>query len=310
MRPGGERSVDGLVAVYVDRLKFERGASPNTIAAYARDLSVFAAFCERGGLQDVGAVTRAQIQDWMLDLHEAGLGARSIARHLSTVRGFFRFVLLEGIRDDDPALRIENPKSPQALPHVLSPDDVAALLEKPWAAPPRGLRDRAMIELMYGSGLRVSELCGLGLNAVTREPPLLRILGKGGKERLVPVSGAAMEALAEYLESGRPKLPGSAGSRALFPGKRGRPMTRMGFWKILRARALAAGVRADFSPHTLRHSFATHLLTGGADLRSVQEFLGHSRLSTTQRYTHVGAAHLLRVYDAAHPRARAKDAAS
>jgi integrase/recombinase XerD len=236
-------------------------------------------------------------------LADDGLAMRSIARHVSALRGFFRFVLLDGFREDDPTAQLGAPRFGKKLPNFLSVAEVTALIAAPDTATPRGLRDRAMVELMYGSGLRVSELVNLQLGDRRRDPPVLLVRGKGSKERLAPVGPAADRALDAWLLE-RGALDKGAGSPWFFVGRAGRPLTRQAFWKNLRKHALSAGIHKPLSPHTLRHSFATHLLQGGADLRSLQMLLGHADIATTEIYTHVAVEHLAEVHASAHPRAR------
>lgn len=298
-----DRSVDGLIGLYLDVLRVERGLSPRTVEAYGSDLAGLAAFCAAEGVDAVDGVDRAHLERFLGQLHERGLSATSRARALSAVRGFFKFLVVDGVREDDPAARLRSPKSGRKLPDVLTRDDVMALLAAPGVETPRGLRDTAMLELVYSSGLRVSELCGLELNSLRADPPILVVRGKGNKERIVPVGPHALRSIATYLEEGRPLLPGAPGSRFLFCGRAGRPMTRQGFWKNIKRYALQAGIDKDVSPHTMRHSFATHLLEGGADLRSVQTMLGHADIATTEIYTHVSSERLRDVHREAHPRA-------
>jgi integrase/recombinase XerD len=298
-----DESLDALIGLYLDVLRVERGLAPRTLAAYGSDLAVLAAFCASRDVTDAASVDRTLLDGFLLHLHERGLSPRSRARALSAVRGFLKFLVLDGRRDDDPASRMKSPKQGRTLPSVLTRNDVLALLAAPGTDTPRGLRDTAMLELVYSSGLRVSELCGLGLNALRTDPPILVVRGKGNKERIVPVGPQALAAIGRYLEEGRPLLPGVARSGALFPGRAGRPLTRQAFWKAIKRYGLQAGILAELSPHTMRHSFATHLLEGGADLRSVQTMLGHADISTTQIYTHVSSERLRDVFRDAHPRA-------
>jgi integrase/recombinase XerD len=303
---GGDRSVDGLLGLYQDVLKVERGLSANSIAAYAQDLAKLAAFCEEEGIEEAVAIDRDVLERWVWQLHTDGLSDRSVARHISAVRGFFKFLLADGWRPDDPAARLRTPRFGRSLPSVLRSDQVEALLNAPDRTTARGLRDAAMLELLYSSGLRVSELCGLAVSAVRREPPVMIVRGKGNKERAVPVGEAALDAIARYLEEARGELDKGRNSPWLFVGRPGKPMTRQGFWKNLRRYALQSGI-GHVSPHTIRHSFATHLLEGGADLRAVQEMLGHEDITTTEIYTHVAGVRLHQVYASAHPRARKKE---
>lgn len=297
-----ERSVDALIGLYLDVLRVERGLADNTIAAYGRDLSRLAAFCESRGVSDALAIDRVFLEDFTLHLYEDHLSARSVSRYVSSVRGFVRFLVATGRREDDPASRLSSPRFARELPEVLTLAEVELLLEAPGTASARALRDTAMIELLYSSGLRVSELCTLRRNSLRPEPPTVIVRGKGNKERIVPVGPAAERAVGRYLEEGWPVLDRGRGSSWLFLGRAGSPLTRQGFWKNLRRYAHRAGITTHLSPHTLRHSFATHLLAGGADLRTVQAMLGHSDIATTEIYTHVSRERIHEVYRDAHPR--------
>lgn len=303
-----DESVDGLIGLYLDVIRVERGLSPRTVMAYGADLGVFAAFCADGDVEQAAAVDRSLLEGFLLHLHERGLSPRSRARALSALRGFFKFLVLDGHREDDPAARLSSAKQGRKLPDVLSREEVLTLLDAPGTDTPRGLRDSAMLELVYSSGLRVSELCGLDLNSLRTDPPILVVRGKGEKERIVPVGPHALAAIRRYLEEGRPLLPGLGRSGALFPGRAGKPLTRQAFWKAIKRYGLQVGILKRISPHTMRHSFATHLLEGGADLRSVQAMLGHSDISTTQIYTHVSSERLRQVHREAHPRAETRRA--
>ncbi|MCP4870843.1 MAG: site-specific tyrosine recombinase XerD [Proteobacteria bacterium] len=304
---GEDRSVDGLLGLYQDVLKVERGLSANSLAAYGRDLSKLAAFCEEQGIADADGIDRGCLERWILQLHNDGLSERSVGRHISAARGFFKFLVADGWRTDDPAARLRTPRFGRPLPSVLRGDDVTALLAAPDRNTPRGARDGAMLELLYSSGLRVSELCGLKVSDVRRDPPIMMIRGKGDKDRVVPVGEAALDAIFHYLEEGRGVLDKGRGSSWLFIGRPGKPLTRQGFWKNLRNHARRIGITAHVSPHTLRHSFATHLLEGGADLRSVQAMLGHADIATTEIYTHVAGERLHQVHADAHPRGTRDD---
>jgi len=268
--------------------------------AYGRDLSKLAAFCAERGIDSAAALGRTELEEFVLQLHGDGLSSRSVARHLSSVKGWFKFLVAEAVRDDDPSTRLGSPKFGRKLPNVLSRQQMGTLLDTPAGDTPRGLRDRAMIELMYSSGLRVSELCGLRIGDRHRDPPILRVRGKGDKERLVPVGPHADTAIEAWLAV-RITID-KVGSPWMFVARAGKPISRKTFWLRLRNHALAAGIERTLSPHTLRHSFATHLLEGGADLRAVQAMLGHSDISTTEIYTHVATDRLHEVYAAAHPR--------
>ena len=299
---GDRRPPDPAVAEFLDHLRYERGLSPHTVAAYGRDLGRLAAFLEPRG--------RTPSQASAADLREyfAGPGgdgaASSVARRIASLRAFTAFLVREGLRDDDPAAGLRTPKLPRDLPRVLSVEEVARVLEAVVPAGPLGQRDLAMLELLYGCGLRASELLGLREGDVDVEAGLVRCLGKGDKERVVPMGGAAVRALRRYLGDGRRQLLGGRRRPELFLNARGRPLTRQGLDYVLRRVLRRADLLGAASAHTFRHSFATHLLAAGADLRSVQEMLGHANVATTQLYTHVTVEHLREVYLETHPRAR------
>ncbi len=298
-------SLDEAVDLFLDHLKVERGLARHTLDAYGRDLARLGQFLSERGRQDVDDVTAADITDHLIALAEAKLAARSRARALVAVRGLFRHLVAERWLDADPTELIDAPRTARRLPGVLGEDAVARLIAQP-PDTPRGRRDAAMIELAYASGLRVSELVTIALADVNLNHGFVRVTGKGSKTRLVPVGGAARDKIAHYLEHDRPTLVRDPAERALFLTDRGRPMTRQGFWKLLRNHARRAGVRlpaGDISPHKLRHSFATHLVEHGADLRAVQAMLGHAAISTTQIYTQVRRARVLEQVRK-HPRAR------
>lgn len=281
-----------------------RNLSGNTVTAYRRDLERFHAFCrERLGLQRAEAIDREVVFAYLIELREAGLHDRSVARHLSSLRGFSRWLVDRGAVQESPAALVDMPNAPQLLPDVLTPEEVERLLSAPGDADARALRDTAMLETLYATGLRVSELCGLCLDDVDLERGVVRAMGKGRKERIVPMGDAARTAILRYLEQARPELGGHLGRDELFVNGRGQPMTRQGFWKVVKRHAEAAGIDKPISPHRLRHSFATHLLAGGADLRVVQALLGHVDIGTTQIYTHVHSRRLRKIYDQHHPRA-------
>jgi len=296
-----ERPPEDIREEFLRFLTVEKGLSANTRAAYGRDLEQFLLFCsrqktswDRARESDLAAFVRGE--------NKAGLSPRSLARRISSLKTFYRFLLLDGRLEKNPAVHLSSPKAWQSLPKYLSEADVKTLLERPEAKDPRGLRDRAMLEVMYASGLRVSELISLRPSDVRLKDEFILCKGKGSKERIVPLGKSAIKAVARYLESARPRL--AAGeSEALFLSRRGKGFTRQGFWKMLKGHAKAAGLVAKVHPHVLRHSFATHLLEHGADLRSVQMMLGHSQITTTQIYTHVSRERLRRVYDKFHPRA-------
>jgi integrase/recombinase XerD len=291
------------VDAFLQHAGLERGLSRNTLAAYGADLARWAAFLEERGVRDPAAVRREHVAGFVQRLADAGLAPRSRARTLVAVRRWLRFAAGEGLLVGDPAQGIEAPRLPRRLPRALRPEDTRALLAAVDPSTPLGLRDRAMLEVLYGAGLRVSELVGLPLAGVDRRGGILRVTGKGSKDRIVPLGRAALEAIGAWLERGRPALLGEADSPALFVTRRGRPMTRQNFFDRLRRWARLAGIPSDrVSPHVLRHAFATDLLEGGADLRAVQAMLGHADLSTTQIYTHVSRSRLRETVERRHPR--------
>jgi integrase/recombinase XerD len=294
--------MEAHVREFVNCLRVEKGLSDNTIQAYRRDIQKFAAFASERGL-GTRDVTRSDVVDFLASLYRRRLDSSSVARHLVTIRNFFRFALLEGYIDEDPAATIESPRFRQSLPEFLSIAEVDRLLQQPDTNTVVGLRDRALIEIMYSAGLRVSELCGLRVDDLQMDPGCLRCIGKGHKERLVPVGKQALAVVRKYLRTGRPKLLRDNSSPYLFLNQRGGKLDRITFWKLLGAYGRKAALRKPLTPHMLRHSFATHLLDRGADLRSVQMMLGHSDISTTQIYTHVIEERLKHVYKAHHPRA-------
>jgi integrase/recombinase XerD len=293
--------MEAQIRTFLNSLRVDKGLSANTILAYRRDACKFAEFCAKRG-QGLKDVERGDIVDFLASLYKRGLDSRSVARHLVTLRNLFRFALLEGYIADDPAATIESPKFRQALPDFLSIEEVNQLLQQPDRSSVVGLRDQAMIELLYSCGLRVSELCTLRVADIEMQAGCLRCIGKGDKERLVPVGRQALKFVREYLAKSRPELLREASSPYLFLNQRGRRLDRIAFWKILGEYGRKAGLRKVLTPHMLRHSFATHLLDRGADLRSVQIMLGHSDISTTQIYTHVVEERLKQVYKSHHPR--------
>lgn len=293
--------MDAQVDAYLLHLKAERGLSPATTEAYARDLAAFRAHLEKIGVNEASAVTPSEIRGFLHALEKRGLGARSRARMLAAVRGLFKFLVREKVVADSPAAQVDRPRLGQRLPRSLGKKETAELL----AAPVDGnlaLRDNAMLELVYAAGLRVSEIVGLRSEQVNLEGGFLRVMGKGSKERVVPIGAQARSALIAYLTESRAALLGRRTSASLFLTARGKPMSRVNFWKIVRKYAVQSGVRGKVSPHTLRHAFATHLVEGGADLRAVQMMLGHSDISTTQVYTHVARERLREVHRKFHPR--------
>ena len=306
-----EVKLDTAVDLFLSHLQVERALSRHTVAAYARDLGKLVSYAEQHEVDEVRHLDLEVVSGWLRSLTRAGLGPRSTARHLSSARSLMRFWAREGVIDSDPTALAARPKTGRRLPRTLATHDVVRLLEAPDTSQLRGLRDRAMLSLAYAAGLRVSELVGLVLGDVDSQRGVVSALGKGGKRRLVPVGEIALNDLRHYLQArqasasprrrARKKAP--ATDATLFPSPRGGPMTRQAFWKIVRRYARAAGIQGNIHPHQLRHSFATHLLAGGADLRSVQTMLGHADVATTEIYTHVTADHVRAAYQRSHPRA-------
>ncbi len=295
-------SLDALADEYLNYLLVEKGLSQNTLASYSRDLMRYLDFLRARGTETVSERDTSLILKYLIDLRRAGLGSRSRARHLVTLRGFYRYLAKEGILPKDPARLIDLPKSGLKLPDVLSSEEIARLLASVGSERPAQRRNMAMLELLYAAGLRVSELVNLRVTDVNLEAGFVRVMGKGGKERIVPFGQSARRCLAEYLSEARPCLLKTHTSDVLFVARAGRPMTRQGFWKMLKTCARRAGLSKKVTPHSLRHSFASHLLEGGADLRAVQIMLGHADISTTQIYTHVAREHLKRLHRKFHPR--------
>jgi integrase/recombinase XerD len=289
-------------------LAVEKGASANTIAAYKNDLQQLADYIgSRKGSADWRTLERADIQDFILDLKERGYTETSVARKVAAVRSFFAFLAAEGAIATNPTEGLASPRVGKTLPKAITPNEVDELLEQPARrSTPEAKRDRAMLELLYATGMRVTELMSLDVVNLTLDPraPFVRCIGKGAKERSVPIHDHALEALNGYLEEGRPLLVRNHNEPALFVNRRGERLTRQGFWLILKGYARSANLGPDVTPHTLRHSFATHMLRGGMPLRNVQEMLGHANISTTQVYTHLTSDHVREVYERAHPRAQ------
>jgi len=297
--------ISAVITAFLTHVRVEKGLSSNTVAAYRRDLLKFDAFAKKRKLI-LPAVRRDDLVDFLSSLYRQKLESRTVARHLVTLRNFFRFAQIQELIKEDPSLNLESPKIRRSLPGYLRLGEVEKLLAQPDEKTPIGLRDRAMLEVLYSSGLRVSELIGLRVMDLDRSAGHLRCIGKGDKERIVPMGKKAMALVDRYLRDARPKLLGKgllANTPALFLNRRGRSFSRVGVWKILSAYGRQAGLRVALTPHMLRHSFATHLLERGADLRSVQLMLGHSDISTTQIYTHVVEERLKQIYKAHHPRA-------
>lgn len=293
---------DSFVQQYLDFLIVEKGLSENSLSSYATDLAQFLSFIEQYDIEHPKDVDTAAILAWMIDLSNKGLSAKSRARHLISVRGLYKYLLNEKLITSNPVTQVDIPKTGLSLPKIMTVKDVNALLEAPDIKKPRGMRDTAMMEIMYGSGLRVSELIGLKLQDINLDGNFVRVMGKGSKERMVPMGSKARSVVYEWLKNGRPSMLKKISSPYLFVARAGKPMTRQGFWKIIKKYALIANIKQNITPHTLRHSFATHLLEGGADLRSVQTMLGHSDISTTQIYTHISRDYLIKMHKMYHPR--------
>lgn len=294
----------GDIEAFLGYMSLERGLSANTISSYRRDLDQAARFLALGKVADWRNVAAADAARWVHSLSAAKYSVASLARKLSALRMLARFLVREKLRDDDFTALLTGPKPSRKMPGTLSEDEVSRLLAAASGGQPRDLRDRALLELFYSSGLRVSELAGLTLQQIDLQQGFLRVFGKGSKERVVPVGGRACEALATYLVSGRPHLVRPHTGSQFFLNHRGRGLSRVALWMIVKASAKRAGLTRNVKPHALRHSFATHLLTGGADLRAIQEMLGHASISTTQIYTAVEPQRLLEHHAKFHPRKR------
>ncbi len=295
-------SLNVLVDQYLNYLLVEKGLSKNTIESYSSDLTRYLDFLKKRRIHAITDADATAILKHLISLRNSRLGARSRARHLVTIRGFYRFLVEEKVIKNDPTRIIDLPKSGLRLPDVLSFEEVKSLLNAPDINKPTEARNAAMIELLYAAGLRVSELVNLKLQDVNLEACFVRVFGKGSKERVVPIGLYAKEKIDFYIKTFRPKLLKNMVSPYLFVARAGKPMTRQGFWKLLRKYGQKAGIIRKIKPHSLRHSFASHLLEGGADLRSVQIMLGHVDISTTQIYTHVAREHLKKIHEKFHPR--------
>ncbi|MGN0055936.1 MAG: site-specific tyrosine recombinase XerD [Atopobiaceae bacterium] len=295
--------LDQAMKEFLGYLAVERGSSRNTIQAYGRDLRRYVSFLEGLGVTDPDDVTRQQVERHLEELSQAGLSASSVERALSSIKSFHRFMVAEQITSNHPTAELPLPKTQKRLPQVLTIDQAQALLDQPFPDDAPGQRDRTMLEVLYGCGLRVSELCGLDVRDVYLDDELVRVMGKGSKERLVPLMGTAKRAMGDYLERWRPMLLRDGRSPAVFLSVRGRRVTRQTVYTVVERAGRMVGLEG-LHPHTLRHSFATHLLEGGADLRIVQELLGHASISTTQIYSHVDRTHVRWDYLTAHPRAK------
>jgi integrase/recombinase XerD len=299
----GHIAWDTLTGEYLVYIRVEKGLSPRTVEAYGRDLSRWVEFISQRGKSYPSEVEREEITEFLETLRQRGLSPRSLARATATLRSFQRFLTQEGRYGSFPAADLPAPRQGHILPKVLSQDEVESLLEQPIIGDPRGLRDKAILETLYGTGIRISELTGLDIEDLELGEGEMRVVGKGARERLVPIGDAAAEALREYLGMGRPKLSHGKSQRAVFLNQRGGRLTRQGAWGVVRKYAGRVGLEDKMTPHTLRHSYATHLLENGADLRYIQELLGHASISTTQIYTHVSKSRVREAYLKAHPHA-------
>ncbi len=300
--PSSELDRAFAVEGFRDYLALEAGNSHHTVTSYTRDVRRLAQYGSQRGLTHPEAIAPRHLREFLYHLKDLGLAASSIRRHISSIRTYYRFLVSEGFARSDPSERIELPKVWRTLPEVLSREEVESLLGAPSPDETLAWRDRALLEVAYATGVRVSELIGLGVGDVWYDDGLVRVLGKGAKERLVPIGRRALGATALYVREIRPKLDRGKGAGKLFLNARGGPLSRVGAWGIIKRCAARAGLEKRVTPHTLRHTFATHLLEGGADLRAVQEMLGHADLSTTQLYTHVDREYLRRIHRTYHPR--------
>jgi len=288
---------------YLKFIQIEKGLSSNTIGAYRRDLDKYIDYLNEHKIAHIDFVDRQTIQQCLGYLHDQGASAKSLARFISTVRSFHQFALREKYAAKDPTVLIETPKYERRLPDVLEVDEIVALLETPDISKNNGYRDRTMLELLYATGMRVSELIQLEVENVNLIMGFVRVFGKGNKERIVPLGDTVIDFLTKYIETVRPQLLKKTTTDALFLNLHGKPLSRQGIWKMIKQTGIKANINKTLTPHTLRHSFATHLLENGADLRAVQEMLGHSDISTTQLYTHVSKSQIRKMYNAFHPRA-------
>ena len=299
--------MEATVHVFLSYLRVEKGLAQNTILAYGRDLKRFAEFLRKRQKTRAEDATREDIVDFLSSLYKQKLDSRSVARYLVSIRGLYKFALMEGMVTVDPTENLESPKVRNSLPTYLRVEEIDKLLQAPDVSTPLGLRDRAMLEVLYSTGLRVSELLNLRISDIDMRMGCVRCIGKGDKERLVPIGRKALEAVEQYLNHGRPNFARPSAppphNNVLFLTRNGKRLSRVGIWKILHDYGTKLGLRGRLTPHKLRHSFATHLLEGGADLRSVQLMLGHADISTTQIYTHVVEERLKQIYKAHHPRA-------
>ena len=288
---------------YFHYLELEKNVSPNTISAYNIDLKRYMSYLQSRGIDSLEQIGENEISDFLFKLREYGLSPRSVARILSSIKMFHKFLIGDGITKKNPAENVEPPKLPKELPDVLNQDEVFKILDTPKTSEPLGLRNKAILETLYATGMRVSELLTLSQSDVFREEGIVKVFGKGSKERYIPIGKSALRWIEKYVKEVRPVIARKGeGKDILFLNAHGRPMTRMAIWNIVRTSTEQAGIKKDVHPHTFRHSFATHLLEGGADLRAVQEMLGHADINTTEIYTHIDREYLKEVHRTFHPR--------
>jgi len=295
--------MEGYVNEFINYLAVERGLAQNTLESYGRDLRQFHMYLQNSKMEILKDSNRNTILGYLNNLQSKGRAVSTISRNLAAIKSFYQYLVRERYLDKDPAANLESPKLEKKLPKILSIAEVEELLKQPNIVLPTGLRDKAMLELLYATGIRVSELISLNISDVNLDMGYIKCYGKGSKERIVPLGSIAAKCVQDYISKGRPKLVRTYEEAALFVNHHGNRLTRQGFWKIIKKYAQEANITKEITPHTLRHSFATHLLENGADLRSVQEMLGHADISTTQIYTHVTKNRLKEVYDKTHPRA-------
>jgi integrase/recombinase XerD len=294
--------MDELTQKYLDFLIIEKGLADNSLASYSADIAQYISFLEKNRITNLNDVDTAVMLAWLIDLAKKGLSSKSRARHLVTIRGLYKFLVNEKIVFKNPVKNVDIPKTGLALPKVMTIDEVTNLLDAPDIRKPREMRNSAMMEIMYGAGLRVSELISMRLQDINLDANFVRVMGKGSKERVIPIGSPARTITQKWIKEGRPFLLKTISTPYLFVARAGKPMTRQSFWKIIKKYALISNISKNITPHTLRHSFATHLLEGGADLRSVQTMLGHSDISTTQIYTHISKEYLIKMHQKFHPR--------
>lgn len=295
--------MEDLLQNFIYYLSVEKGLAQNTLDSYRRDLNKFTQYLKRHHITDVQAISRKIISNYLLEQKELGHSSSTISRNIASIRSFFQYLLIEQKIKDNPCSDLDSPKAEKKLPHIISAKDIDLLLEQPQIGNIIGRRDKAMLELLYATGVRVTELVSLNVEDINLKMGFLRCNGKGGKERMVPLGSLAIKSLQNYLRSSRPGILKKSDNKALFVNQHGKRLTRQGFWKILKKYCQRAGISGDITPHTLRHSFATHLLENGADLRSVQEMLGHADISTTQIYTQINRRKIQEIYNQTHPRA-------